>query len=105
MLYTLLTSLIIALAKLRKRVARNWDFRLERDEPLIKVKNLDIQNYRVLDGAGRVIGMSPELPYVQNRLECCDCGLTHGLYIDEKGFLRTVPWRPGVYHYKMRLGR
>lgn len=86
-MYTLLTALIILLGRLRKRVARNWDFRLERDQPLARDKNLRSET---------------DKPYVYNRLECCDCGLTHGLYIDAKGFLRTIPWRPGSYRYRLR---
>jgi len=93
-IYTLLTTLIILLAKLRKHSGVKWDFRMERDQPLVKAKNLDILNYK-----------EGEQPHNQNRLECCDCGLTHGLYIDGKGFLRAVPWRPGNYSYKLRCGR
>jgi len=93
-LYTIITALIILLAKFRKLMGSQWDFRLQRDSPFVRAKNLDIRNYNK-DGK----------PYIQNRLECCDCGLTHGLYIDDRGFLRTIPWRPGKYNYKFRSGR
>ena len=91
MIYTVLTALIILLAKLRRRV-RWWRFREDRDLPLVKIKSL----------ARRQVG-SGFTYYTQ--LECCDCGLTHGLYVDEEGFVRTVPRRPRGYGYKLRGGR
>lgn len=86
--YEGVTALIRRANEFRKLVGRDWVFRGERDQPLVKAKNLDIVNYK-----------PGEYPHVQNRLECCDCGLTHGLYIDEKGFLRTIPWRPRDFRY------
>ena len=94
LVYTALTSIIIVLMRVRKRVGRNWEFRTERDSRLVRAKNLDVRNYE----------SAVAQPYIYNQLECCDCGLTHGLYVDEEGFLRTVPWRPR-YRYKLRMGR
>lgn len=90
--YQGLTELIQRINEFRKKYGKDWDFRLERDQRLVRAKNLDIRNYS-----------RDEKPYVQNRLECCDCGLTHGLYIDEKGFLRTIPWRPEDYKYSQEV--
>ena len=88
--YEGLTEVIKRMNEFRKKFGSNWVFRGERDQPLVKAKNLDIRNYK-----------PGEYPHVQNRLKCCDCGLTHGLYIDEKGFLRTIPWRPRDYKYSV----
>lgn len=84
MLYKLLTTIIILLAKLRKRCVHDWVLRKERDE-----HNL-IPNYSFSKGRGLII-------------ECCDCGLGHQFYEDEKG-IHCIPERPRDYDYKWRLG-
>lgn len=85
MRYKLLTTLIILLAALRRRCVRDWVLRKERDE-----QNL-IPGYWFSKGNGILI-------------ECCDCGLSHRFYEDEKG-AHCIPERPRKYVYKLRFGR
>lgn len=86
MAYKILTLLIILISILRRRFAgRRWELRKDRDE-----RNL-IRGYFFSKGNGILI-------------ECCDCGLSHRFFEDEKG-THCIPERPVGYDYKMRLGR
>lgn len=87
-LYKFLTSLIIILNIIRKRLcwySIPWELRKERDE-----QNL-ITGYWVSKGHGIL-------------LECCDCSLSHRLFEDERG-THCIPERPKGYDYKWRFGR
>ena len=35
-------------------------------------------------------------------LECCDCGLVHSMFLDEKDRLHCIPQRPKEYKYLLR---
>lgn len=85
--YRFLTFLIIALNILRERICRYtpWELRKDRDE-----RNLIHGEW--FSKANGIL------------LECCDCGLTHRLYEDERG-AHCIPQRPKKYDYKWRIGR
>lgn len=87
-IYKLLTLLIIVLNLARKKVwwfGVPWELRKDRDE-----QNL-IAGYYFSKGNGILI-------------ECCDCGLSHRFYEDERG-AHCIPERPKGYDYKWRLGQ
>jgi len=89
LLYTLLTTAIIALSRLRLRVVGRygcgrWELRKDRDE----------QN------------LMPQMWFSKGNgilLECCDCGLSHRLFEDNRGS-HAIPERPKGYQYRWRLG-
>lgn len=87
LIYKLLTLAIIKIARLRYRVGNSigWELRKDRDE-----HNL-MKDHWVSKGRGII-------------LECCDCGLAHHLFEDEKG-THGLPERPKGYDYKMRAGQ
>lgn len=86
MRYKALTFLIILLGIIRVKAAKGrWVLRKDRDE-----QNL-IPGHSLQKGYGIL-------------LECCDCGLAHRLYEDDKG-IHCIPERPSSYDYSLRIGR
>lgn len=88
LVYKFLTLVIIILNIIRKRLcwySLKWGLRKERDE-----QNL-IPGYWVSKDNGIL-------------LECCDCGLSHRLFEDERG-THCIPERPLDYDYKWRFGQ
>lgn len=85
MMYRFLTMLIICLARLRKSCGKNWVMRVERDD------------HNLIPGYSFKAGSKSFL------IECCDCGLAHQFFEDEKG-VHGIPERPKGYDYKWRLG-
>ena len=78
--YQGLTELIQRINEFRKKYGRSWGLRKDRDK-----QNL-ISGYWVSRGNGIL-------------LECCDCGLSHRLYEDERG-THCIPERPRDYQYR-----
>ena len=84
--YQVITAAIILLSMIRRKVAgREWELRKDRDE-----LNL-IAGYWVSKASGILI-------------ECCDCGLAHRFWEDERG-THCWPERPAGYKYTWRFGR
>lgn len=90
-IYEFLTWLIIQLGSIRHRYIKKFygqrgffGFvnRYDRDE-----RNL-IKNHRLSKHGFYLI--------------CCDCGLTHHLFLDENNWLHLIPERPKDYKYKWR---
>ena len=85
LVYKALTLIIIILNIARKKVCfyYPWELRKDRDG-----QNL-IHGYWFSKGNGILI-------------ECCDCGLAHRFFEDERG-AHCIPERPKGYDYKWRL--
>lgn len=85
LLYCLLTAMIIALAKVRAKIAGaiGMELRKDRDEINLMPKIWFSKGYGIL-------------------LECCDCGLAHRLFESKRGS-HAWPERPKGYKYRWRL--
>jgi hypothetical protein len=77
MLYTILTSLIILIGRVRDRLCRPMSLRYDRTLPC-----------------------PPEWGPQVLFFTCCDCGLTHFFVPGHSG----TPRRPASYEYELRLG-